>query len=124
MADTSNTTKTMPYSLAEQLRSPEEMAAYLNAWLEEAPDDTVGFVCALGNIVRSRGLSQVAHEAGLSEENLDEALSGNSDTSFATVLKVARAWGAVACGSGLRHPLLHRKNVVYFHLIRVQIVLL
>ena len=26
-------TKTLPYDVAEQLRTPEEMAAYLDAWL-------------------------------------------------------------------------------------------
>jgi DNA-binding phage protein len=29
----------VPYDVAEHLRTPEEMAAYLEAWLEEAPDD-------------------------------------------------------------------------------------
>jgi DNA-binding phage protein len=32
-------TRTVPYDVAEQLRSPDEMAAYLDAWLAEAPDD-------------------------------------------------------------------------------------
>jgi len=35
-------TKTVPYDVAEQLRTPEEMAAYLDAWLAEAPDDAAG----------------------------------------------------------------------------------
>jgi hypothetical protein len=34
--------KTIPYDLAAQLRTPEEMASYLDAWLEEAPDDAAG----------------------------------------------------------------------------------
>jgi probable addiction module antidote protein len=93
MAGTSGKTKTVPYDVAEQLRTPEEIAAYLNAWLEEAPDDTAGFVRALANIVRSRGLSQFAREAELSEENLGKALSAKGNPSFATVLKVARALG-------------------------------
>ena len=33
---TSRKTKTVPYDVAEQLRTPEEMAAYLDAWLAEA----------------------------------------------------------------------------------------
>jgi len=93
MAGTADKTRTLPYDVAEQLRTPEEIAAYLNAWLEEAPDDTAGFVRALANIVRSRGLSQVAREAELREENLDEALSENGNPSFAAVLRVARALG-------------------------------
>ena len=47
-------TKTMPYDVAEQLRTPEEMAAYLDAWLEEAPDDAAGIARALGDIARAK----------------------------------------------------------------------
>ncbi len=86
-------TKTVPYDVAEQLRTPEEMAAYLDAWLEEAPDDTSGIARALGDIARAKGMSQVAKEAGLSRESLYRALSADGNPSFATVLKVARALG-------------------------------
>ena len=86
-------TKTVPYDVAEQLRTPEEMAAYLDAWLEEAPDDAAGIARALGDIARAKGMSQVARDAGLSRESLYKALSENGNPSFATVLKVARALG-------------------------------
>jgi len=86
-------TKTIPYDVAEQLRTPEEMAAYLDAWLEEAPDDPSGIARALGDIARAKGMSQVAKEAGLSRESLYRALSADGNPSFATVLKVARALG-------------------------------
>jgi probable addiction module antidote protein len=86
-------TKTVPYDVAEQLRTPEEMAAYLDAWLEEAPDDVAGIARALGDIARAKGMSQVAKEAGLSRESLYRALSADGNPSFATVLKVARALG-------------------------------
>jgi probable addiction module antidote protein len=79
--------------VAERLRTPEEMAAYLDAWLEEAPDDVSGIARALGDIARAKGMSQVAKEAGLSRENLYRALSEGGNPSFATVLKVARALG-------------------------------
>jgi len=69
------------------------MAAYLNAWLEEAPDDAAGIARAPGDIARAKGMSQVAREAGLSRESLYRALSANGNPSFATVLKVARAPG-------------------------------
>ena len=48
--------KTLPYDVAEQLRTPEEMAAYLDAWLTEAPDDAAGIARALGDIARARGM--------------------------------------------------------------------
>lgn len=86
-------TKTMPYDVAAQLRTPEEMAAYLDAWLEEAPDDAAGIARALGDIARAKGMTQVAKEAGLSRESLYRALSADGNPSFATVLKVARALG-------------------------------
>jgi probable addiction module antidote protein len=86
-------TKTVPYDVAEQLRTPDEMAAYLDAWLEAAPDDAAGIARALGDIARAKGMSQVARDAGLSRESLYKALSENGNPSFATVLKVARALG-------------------------------
>ena len=83
----------MPYSVAEQLRTPNEIAAYIDAWLIEAPDDATGIVRALGEIARAKGIEQVAHDAGLSRENIYKAFSENGNPSFATVLKVARALG-------------------------------
>jgi len=69
------------------------MAAYLDAWLEEAPDDVGGITRALGDIARAKGMSQVARDAGLSRESLYKALSEDGNPSFATVLKVAKALG-------------------------------
>jgi len=86
-------TRTVPYDVAEQLRTPEEMAAYLDAWFEEAPDDAAGIARALGDIARARGMTQVARDAGMSRESLYKALSATGNPSFATVLKVARALG-------------------------------
>ncbi len=86
-------TRTTTYDVAEHLRTPEEMAAYLDAWLDEAPDDAAGIAKALGDIARAKGMSQVAKDAGLSRESLYRALSAGGNPSFATVLKVARALG-------------------------------
>jgi probable addiction module antidote protein len=86
-------TKATPYDVAEHLRTPEEMAAYLDAWLEDAPDDAAGIARALGDIARAKGMTRVARDAGLSRESLYKALSADGNPSFATVLKVARALG-------------------------------
>ena len=90
---TNKPTKTSPYDVAEHLRTPEEMAAYLDAWLDEAPDDAAGIANALGNIARAKGMTQVAKDAGLSRESLYRALSAEGNPSFATILKVAKALG-------------------------------
>jgi len=82
-----------PYDVAEHLRTPEEMAAYLDAWLEEAPDDVAGIARALGDIARAKGMTQVARDAGLSRESLYRALSADGNPSLATVLKVMKALG-------------------------------
>ena len=89
----SNRTATVEYDVAQQLRTPEEMAAYLDAWLLEAPDDLAGIARALGDIARARGMSEVAREAGLSRESLYRPLSGAGTPSSAPVLKVLRALG-------------------------------
>ncbi len=94
-ADTDEPSKmnTSAYDVATHLRTPEEMAAYLDAWLEEAPDDASGIARALGDIARAKGMSHVAKETGLSRESLYRALSADGNPSFATVLKVAKALG-------------------------------
>ena len=85
--------RTTPYDTAEHLRTPDEMAAYLDAWLDEAPDDAAGIAVALGNIARAKGMTKVARDAGLSRESLYKALSGNRSPDFQTILRVMRALG-------------------------------
>lgn len=86
-------TKTTRYDVAEHLRTPEEMAAYLEATLEEAHGDAGLVAKALGDIARARGMAHVARDAGLSRESLYKALSGDRSPSFDTILKVVEALG-------------------------------
>jgi probable addiction module antidote protein len=86
-------TKTAPYDVAEFLETPEEMAAYLEACIEEADGDASFIAKALGDIARAKGMSQIAREAVLSRESLYKALSGDRSPSFDTILKVISALG-------------------------------
>ncbi|MEI8140968.1 MAG: addiction module antidote protein [bacterium] len=86
-------TKTSRYDVAEHLRNPEEMAAYLEASLEEAHGDAAFIAKALGDIARAKGMTQVARDTGLSRESLYKALSGDRGPSFDTILKVMGALG-------------------------------
>lgn len=86
-------TKTTRYDVAEHLRTPEEMAAYLEACLDEAEGDAAFIAKALGDIARARGMAQVARDAGLSRESLYKALSGERSPDFDTILKVVNALG-------------------------------
>lgn len=75
------------------MRTPEEMAAYLEACLEEADGDAAFIAKALGDIARAKGMSQVARDAGVSRESLYKALSGERTPGFDTILKVIAALG-------------------------------
>ena len=85
--------KTTRYDVAEHLRTQEEMAAYLEACMEEANGDAAFVAKALGDIARAKGMAQVARDAGLSRESLYKALSGERSPNFDTVLKVMGALG-------------------------------
>ncbi|MDD3927372.1 MAG: putative addiction module antidote protein [bacterium] len=86
-------TFTSKYDVAEHLRTPEEMAAYLEACLEEADGDAAFVAKAIGDIARAKGMTQVARDAGLSRESLYKALSGERSPGFDTILKVLQALG-------------------------------
>ena len=78
---------------AKHLKTEEDMQAYLQACIEEAPNDAAFIAKALGTIARVRGMTQLAKETGLGRESLYKALSGEGNPSFDTVLKVSHALG-------------------------------
>jgi probable addiction module antidote protein len=84
---------TTRYDVAEHFRTPEEMAASLEACLGEADGDAAFIAKALGDIDRAKGMAQVARDAGLSRESLYKALSGEGSPGFSTILKVVQALG-------------------------------
>ena len=86
-------TNTSAYDVSDYLRTPEDMAAYLEACIEEADGDAAFIAKALGDIARAQGMTQVARDAGLSRESLYKALSGERSPSFDTILKVISALG-------------------------------
>ncbi len=86
-------TKITRYDVAEHLRTPKQMAAYLEACLEDNIDDAPFIAKALGDIARAKGMTQVARHTGLSRESLYKALSGKCSPTFETILKVIDALG-------------------------------
>jgi len=83
--------KTRPWDAAEHLATEEDMAAYLEAALEDG--DPALIAAALGDIARAKGMSEIARETGLGRESLYKALSPDGNPEFSTVLKVVRALG-------------------------------
>lgn len=65
------------YDTAEYLKTDSDMAANLDACLEEAGDDPAFIAHALGVIARARGMSQLARDTGPPRENLYKALSSD-----------------------------------------------
>lgn len=84
-------TQTRPWDVAEHLRTEKDMAAYLEAVLEDGDPSLVA--AALGDIARAKGMTQISRETGLGRESLYKALSPEGNPEFATVLKVVRALG-------------------------------
>jgi len=85
--------KLRKWDSAEHLKTEEDMAQYLDACLQEAGEDAAFLAKALGNIARAKGMSRLSRDTGMSQESLYEALSGEGNPSFATILKVTSALG-------------------------------
>lgn len=84
-------TKTQPFDAANYLNSEEDMAAYLEAALDE--NDPAVVAAALGDVARAKGMTQVARDAGLGRESLYKSLSADGNPELATVMKVVSALG-------------------------------
>lgn len=83
--------KAITYDAAEFLESDEDIVAYLNAALDEG--DTALISAALGDIARTRGMTQLAQDTGISRDGLYKALSPTGNPSFSTIQKVVKALG-------------------------------
>ncbi len=83
--------KTHRWDAAETLETKEDIAAYLDAVLEDGDPDLLK--AALGDIARAKGMGEIAEAAGLGRTNLYKALSPNGNPEFATVAKVLKALG-------------------------------
>ncbi|MDR1854163.1 MAG: putative addiction module antidote protein [Azoarcus sp.] len=76
---------------AEYLQSEEDMAAYLDAILEENNPSLLA--AALGDIARARGMSDIAKAAGIGREALYKALRPGAKPRFETIARVLAALG-------------------------------
>ncbi len=81
------------WDAADDLKTEAEMVQYLDICLEEDPGDGSLIRRGLGSIARARGMTQLAHDTGISREGLYRALSADGNPEFGTVMKVIRALG-------------------------------
>lgn len=81
------------YDSADYLKTEGDIAAYLEALMEEGGDDPAYIARALGVVARARNMTALAQEVGMSRVGLNKALSGEGNPTLSTVLKVAKALG-------------------------------
>ncbi|WP_215523509.1 addiction module antidote protein [Varibaculum prostatecancerukia] len=79
------------WDASEYLESADDIAAYLNAALEDG--DPAILQAALGDVAKARGMSAIARQAGLGRESLYKSLSLEGNPSWATITKVLNALG-------------------------------
>lgn len=79
------------FDMAEQLRSEEDIAAYLTMVIEDG--DAALLAAALGDVARARGMAQVAKDSGVTREALYKALRPGAQPRFDTIARVCKALG-------------------------------
>ena len=86
------------HNASDYLDTPEAVAAYLNAALEEMDDDPRLLMKAFRNVAEARGgITRLAATANLDRVALSRALSGQRNPRLDTITKVS-----AACGVKLR----------------------
>nr|WP_137831446.1 addiction module antidote protein [Methylobacterium sp. L1A1] len=83
--------ETRPYDTAEHLKTPEHIAAYLDAVLED--NDPALLAHALGVVARAQGMAEIAQETGRSREQLYRTLSEKGNPQLDTLMGVLKAMG-------------------------------
>jgi probable addiction module antidote protein len=83
--------ETLEPAVTEPAKSDDELAAEINTAF--ATGDLATVVEALGTIAKSRGMSQVAKDAGLARESLYRSLHSGGNPEFSTVFKVMSSVG-------------------------------
>jgi probable addiction module antidote protein len=81
----------LEFDLAEQLKTEEDIAAYLTMVIDEG--DMAELAHALGVAARARGMSDVAKASGITREALYKALRPDASPRFDTISRVCAALG-------------------------------
>lgn len=83
--------ETKVWDAAEVLNRPADIAAYLDAYLEDGTPEEL--LRALNTIARSHGMSALSRETGISREALYRAFSDSGNPTLDTLLRVMKALG-------------------------------
>jgi len=74
------------WDIAEHIESKEDVTAYLEAALAE--NDTALLFSVIGDIARSKGMTQIAKDLNLARESLYRSFTETGNPSFNTVAGV------------------------------------
>ena len=85
------TLETTKWDIQDSLNTPDDIAAYLAAAFESG--DTKLITAALGDVAKSKGMTALERETGISRKGLYKALSGEGDPKLSTILEVLNAFG-------------------------------
>jgi probable addiction module antidote protein len=84
-------TETTAFDSADYLNSAENIAAYLDAYLEESTAEE--FRKALDTVARSHGISDLAKRSGVTRAGIYKALGQDGNPSFETIREILTALG-------------------------------
>lgn len=83
--------ETTLYDSADYLNTAEDIAAYVDAYLEESTPEE--FRQALENVARSHGVSDLPRRSGVSRPGIYKALGRDGSPSFETIREILSAMG-------------------------------
>ena len=83
--------ETRPFDPANYLDTEEDILYYLEAAMEG--NDAGHIASALGDVARSKGMSEIARKSGLGRQALCNALSENGNPTLETLTAVLGALG-------------------------------
>jgi probable addiction module antidote protein len=83
--------KTTPFDPANYLETEEDIIAYLDASMEGG--DTGHIARALGDVARSKGMTELSRKTGVGRQALYAALSSDGNPTLETLTAVLSALG-------------------------------
>lgn len=84
-------TKTVPFDPVDYLNSAADIVDWLKIWMEDGSPEEIAK--AIGDIARSKGMTDIARKTGLGRQALYTALSENGNPTLATLMTVLDALG-------------------------------
>ena len=84
--------KTAPYDPVDYLKTPEDIAEYINAAIEDGSERVM--LAVMQDVARAvMGMTELAQRTGLSRESLYNTLSENGNPRFSSLVEILHALG-------------------------------